>query len=132
MNTNLELLKKLSARGKTSSELNQSLVSRIDFDIDKNYLNYILDTNGGEGFLGQSYVLLYEVNDLLALNPYYEDHDFCNRIFVIGSNGGDCAYAIKKETSEFLALPFLDMNEEACQFIGKNFNEFLGSLSADS
>jgi hypothetical protein len=126
--TTTDLLNKLNRRSKPSEDLVQSLLNKIDFNIDPEYLTFVKTSNGGEGFLNANYLLLYEIEDLIALNPYYEDHDFCNQIFAIGSNGGNDLYAVRKTNSEFITVPFLDMNEEESKIMGANFNEFLNYL----
>lgn len=126
--SNEELLENLKEIHKPTEELRLSLLDKIDFKIDNEYLNYILSKNGSEGFLGKNYLSLYGIDDLIALNPYYEGEDFCNEIFVIGSNGADNAFAIKKQNTEFIVVPFLGMDGDSAKTLGGTFNEFLNYL----
>jgi hypothetical protein len=67
-----------------------SLSKKIDFEIDDDYLDFIKRFNGAEGFLGQdSFVLFWNIDDLLALNPYYEDNEESEKLFFFGTDGSN-------------------------------------------
>jgi hypothetical protein len=130
MTPSKELLSLINLKPKPSEAEIKELMKKIDFKIDAEYLAFIQSADGGEGNIGENYLILYTTEELTSMNPYYEDEDYAEKIFVIGSDGGDTAYAIKKDNSQFVSVPFLDMKESESKDFGKTFSDFLNNLNA--
>lgn len=107
------------------------LKAKFDFGIDPEYVHFITLHNGASGIIGNNFLRLWNIDDVCALNPYYEhDHDggYSSRLFFIGSNGGDAGYAIRKIDGIFIEVPFIGMSEEDGVEMGHDFRAFLHYL----
>lgn len=105
------------------------LIEKIDFDIDKDYLDFIKTYNGGEGFVGEEFLSLWFISDIIKMNPYYKEDTYAKSIFFFGSNGGDAGYGFRKSDGVVFEVPYIDMSQECSIMLGSNFKEFLISLS---
>src|ERR1044072_7362040 len=57
------------------------------------YARFLQQTNGGEGFLGNAYVILWRVEELIEMNKAYEVTEYAPGLFLFGSDGGGEAFA---------------------------------------
>jgi hypothetical protein len=81
-NTLKTSLSKLETNPQPSPSLLNDFLSNIDFDLDKDYIEFINNSNGSEGSLSEdSYVTFWKIEDVLALNPYYDDVEECEKLF---------------------------------------------------
>ncbi len=60
----------------------------------QSYTNFMLKHNGGEGDIGETWLILYRIEELQIINDEYEFSDFLPKHIVIGSNGGEEFYGI--------------------------------------
>jgi hypothetical protein len=58
----------------------------LEFPID--YVSFLTATNGGEGMIGDTYIMLWPVEELEELNAACEVKEFAPELLLIGSNGG--------------------------------------------
>lgn len=75
-------------------------MNKIDFKADEDFILFIKEYNGAEGFLNEdTFVLFWNIDDIIALNPYYVEIQDCDSLFFFGNNGSNLGYAfdIKKE-----------------------------------
>ena len=64
--------------------------------------------NGGEGFIGDAFVQLYKVEELLEMNCGYKFQEFFPGFFLFGSDGGGEAFAFcVAESNAVYRLPFV-------------------------
>ena len=57
-------------------------------------------THGGAGFIGQRYVHVWRAEDLVEVNRAYKIAEFFPHFFLIGSDGGEEAYACDVSENE--------------------------------
>ncbi|MNT72535.1 hypothetical protein D3C72_2111440 [compost metagenome] len=106
------------------------MTSQIDFSLPQEFLLFLNEFNGGEGFVGEnSYVILWKTSDLIEFNHGYMVNEFAPELFLIGSDGGGTAYAIRKIDGTFVQVPFIGMSIEESEKCGDDFKEFLEYLS---
>ena len=60
----------------------------------QSYIDFMLKHNGGEGDIGQTWLLLYRIEELKKINDEYGLSDILPNHIVIGSNGGEEFYGI--------------------------------------
>ncbi|NOU92498.1 hypothetical protein GC093_04515 [Paenibacillus sp. LMG 31456] len=64
---------------------------RIKFPVD--YVEFRLQTNGGEGTIGESgYLRLWKIGEIVQGNVEYSVHEFAPGLIIIGSDVGGAAY----------------------------------------
>lgn len=114
-----------------TSEVSRLCV-KADFKLDSDYIDFISSHNGASGILGIQNLILWNIEDVCALNPYYDpvqDKGHSNQFFFIGSNGADAGYAIRKADGVFIEIPFIGMEDEVPNELGIGFKSFLQLLS---
>ncbi|HEY5750634.1 MAG TPA: SMI1/KNR4 family protein [Chryseolinea sp.] len=102
--------------------------SRADFKLPNGYLEFLSTSNGAEGQLEGSYLILWPIEELFSLNEGYYVDEFAPGFFIIGSDGSGTAFAFDKLTGEFYEMPFIGMSREEAVFRAKDFAGLINSL----
>jgi len=104
--------------------------ANLKFVLPADYVQFLLRSNGGEGFIGESYVILDRVEELIKFNAGYEDDDFVPWFFFFGSNGGGegFAYDLSSPALPIIAIPFIGLEPSVALPLGADFASFLESL----
>jgi len=108
----------------TETEVKEFL-SKIDFLLPNGYLEFFKNTNGAEIYSSEEYLLLCPITDLFILNEEYTVETFIPDFFLIGSDGGDTAYAIERNTGKIFEMPFIGMSKDEALFRFEDFNKLL-------
>jgi hypothetical protein len=108
----------------------KKLEAEINFIFPEDYFAFMMDSNGGEGSIGESYLTLWKIEDLEELNEAYGVQDFAPGLLIIGSDGGDTAYCMdtRSESKPFVSVPFIGMDLSEVRECGNNLGEFLEYL----
>lgn len=72
------------------------------------YLEFMQEHNGGEGDIGESWLVLYPLEDLQEINDDYEINEYLPNNVIIGSNGSEELYGIDSEGNYFNIPTILD------------------------
>jgi hypothetical protein len=119
-------MESLSKIGSPTSQEITTLLNKIDFKIDLDYLDFIKNYNGGEGFLNKNnFVQFWNINQLIEFNPYYLDEPYCKNLFFFATDGSNLGYAFNKIENEILGFDLLEISENGKTIISKSFVEFL-------
>lgn len=86
------------------------------------YVEYLRQANGGEGFVGGRYVILWSIQDLAELNRAYEVETYAPGLLLFGSNGGGEAYAFSGGAT-VVRVPFVGMSLELVELVGPGFGD---------
>ena len=71
------------------------------------FVQYVNSCCSGEGMIGEnSYLMLWDKEEVEELNDAYEVNEFLENCILIGSDGGDTAYGIDKN-GKFFSVPFI-------------------------
>ena len=62
--------------------------------LSKDYIEFMKKHNGGEGDIGETWLILYPLAELQEINDAYEIEEFLPGHIIIGSNGGGELYGI--------------------------------------
>lgn len=123
-------LDKLSKNEIPTQSLYERFLEKIDFNIDGDYLNFISQNDGAEGDIGkEKYLSLWDIENILACNPYYEDVEVCNNLLFFGTDGSNYGYAFNKKTNKIIGIDFLDIGSVPPDEIANSFKEFLTNLN---
>ncbi|MCU0484560.1 MAG: SMI1/KNR4 family protein [Anaerolineales bacterium] len=103
----------------------------LNIEFPQQYVDWLLLSNGGEGEVGNSYLALWCLEEIIPLNEAYEVHEFIPGIILIGSDGGDTAFGIDTYVSPhpFIEVPFIGMDRKEIRVCGETFADFLDYLS---
>lgn len=106
------------------------LMKKLDFPIDTDFLQFIEQHDGAEGFLSHSnFVLFWNLEDLVSLNPYYPEVEASKQLFFIGSDGSNFGYAFNKNTGQIVGIDFMEIGRVEPKILASSFFEFLSKLA---
>lgn len=95
------------------------------------YREFMLRSNGLEGFIGKRhYLVLWPVERIAELNAAYGVSEFAPGLLLIGSDGGDSAYAFdtRLESSPLVEVPFIGMSLNELKRKDSSFAALLSRL----
>lgn len=70
------------------------------------YLDFMAAHNGGEGDIGETWFVLFTLEELAEMNEAYETQKYLPGCVIIGSNGGEELYGIDSD-GNFFNVPAL-------------------------
>jgi hypothetical protein len=97
----------------------------------KEYIEFLLHANGGEGVIGDNaYLVLWRVEDLPEINAGYQVQIYAPGFVMFGSDGGGEAFAfdMRSQVKGIVMLPFVGMAVDEIQHVAHNFWHFLEQL----
>jgi hypothetical protein len=94
------------------------------------YAKFLQQANGGEGFVGNAYVILWRVEELLEMNKAYQVAEYAPGLFLFGSDGGGEAFAFdtRSDAKPIVSVPFVGMELKLARPVAPNFKAFLQEL----
>jgi len=95
------------------------------------YLAAVSEFGGREGFLGDTYLRLYRLDELVALNVAYQVPELLPEIILFGSNGTGNAFAFPLWKEGVVQVPFVPLSKGVGKQCSSTFREFVEQL-ADS
>jgi len=124
------LLAKFNGNPPTDTSSLRKLESDAGFCLPEDYAQFLQQTNGGEGFIGSTYLILWCVGDLIEMNEAYQVADYAPGLFLFGSDGGGEAFAfdMRTDAKPIVSVPFVGMELELIQPLGSTFKAFLDVL----
>jgi hypothetical protein len=96
----------------------------------EDYLATVGEFGGREGFLGESYLRLYRLQELPALNLAYQVPELSPEIIVFGSNGGGEALAFSLDGAGVVEVPFIPLSIEHAERRAPTFGELISGMAA--
>jgi len=129
-------IKNLKLKPPATEDNLKILEQRIDICLPVEYREFMLNSNGAEGFIGNSYLQIWSVEQTMKLNERSAaDETLClfnesKPVVCFASDGGGTYYAFDKRTDDssiiaFSAISIVSEEHEQC---GDTFNKFLQHL----
>lgn len=111
----------------------ESAEAKLGIVFPRDYVEFLLLSNGGEGFVGNNYLIMWEVGNLCSNNEEYEVAVNAPGLLLFGSNGGSEAYAFDRryQHCNIVRVPFVAMNLEDTIIFSQSFVDFLGRLYSE-
>src|SRR4051794_22631439 len=110
-------------RSLTAGEL-VTFIDSINFELPKGFIEFFSQSNGATICNGNGCIVLWPLTDMVRLNREYYVDRLAPDYFIFGSDGGDIAYCIEKETGHIYDMPFVGMLCDVC-LVSETFTEFL-------
>lgn len=104
--------------------------SEAAFRLPEDYTQFLQQADGGEGFVGNTYIILWRVGELLEMNRSYQIAEYAPDLFLFGSDGGGEAFAFDTRTiaKTIVSVPFVGMDLKLARPIASGFTVFLEEL----
>jgi hypothetical protein len=117
-----------------SPEVIQSVESALGLGLPADYVDLIGTINGGEGLVGNHYLMLWRIDDLLPFNKEYEVEQYAPGLLLFGSSGGGEAYAfdLRSDSPPVVSVPFIGMDAKLAIVVAQTFLSFIDGLSAQT
>lgn len=134
MDTHIQqYLKSLELNKPADPNVVRKVEDQLGFQFPEEYVKFLLHSNGGEGPIGDNYLQLWGVEELIEDNEAYSVEEFAPGLWIIGSDGGDTAYCLDTRSKEmpFVSMPFIGMDLDEVESCGSTFKEFLDFLSKE-
>jgi hypothetical protein len=114
----------------TSREEIERVQRKLSFRLPNDYVEFMLTKNGGEGFIGKSYLVLWKIEELISMNNAYHVAEFASDLFLFGSDGGGEAFGFdtRSEAPRIVSIPFVAMEIEDAKVVATDFESFLSAL----
>jgi hypothetical protein len=82
------------------------LKNNMNFDYPSDYFDFISLHNGGEGELGEGYLALWSIEDMLETNSIQKKEApmFYDKYWIFGSNSGIFQYVFSKKDRTILEI----------------------------
>ncbi len=93
------------------------------------YLEAVAEVGGREGFLGGTYLRLYRLEELMALNFEYEVPELFPEVLMFASNGCGEAFAFPIGQSSVVQVPLIPLASEYAEYRAMGFTEFVKMLA---
>lgn len=102
----------------------------MNASLPSDYLSFLRTSNGGEGMLGQNYVIFWKVEELPEMNKAYQVEEYAPGLFLFGSDGGGEAFAFdtRLDSWQVVAVPFVGMDLQYATPLASSFTDFLKGL----
>src|SRR4051812_43533828 len=92
----------------------ERLSSSFGVTLPSDYLDFLRQHNGGEGFIGDNYVIFWKAEELVRFNHEYEVEKYAPGILLFGSSGGGEGYGFDTDSGAMpiVCIPFIGMARE--------------------
>lgn len=116
-----------------SAEIIESLSSDLGVSLPAEYLDFLRQHNGGEGFIGQSYIVLWKAEQIIDFNREYEVEKYAPGIILFGSSGGGEGYGFDAQSADIhiVRIPFIGMNRRYAKFVATKFSSLFSHIGAN-
>jgi hypothetical protein len=124
------LLTKFNGNPPSDTAAIRQFETESGFRLPDDYARFLQQANGGEGFVGNAYVILWRVEELPELNKAYQVTEYAPGLFLFGSDGGGEAFAFdtRTDTNPIVAVPFVGMELKLARPVAQSFEAFLEEL----
>jgi hypothetical protein len=108
------------------------LSSRLGAALPQDYLDFLRRHNGGEGFIGDNYIVFWKAEELADFNREYEVEQYAPGILLFGSDGGGEGYGFDTQSAAMpiVRVPFIGMERRYATFIARDFPDLFAKLAA--
>lgn len=125
-----QLLKRFNPNPPAHADDIRRIQQELQFSIPDPYIAFLEHANGGEGFVGEAYLILWRLEELSEMNRAYEVAQNAPDLFLFGSDGGGegLGFDMRLDARPVISVPFIGMNLETARPIAPNFDSFLEVL----
>jgi len=107
-----------------------ALSSNLGVTLPKHYTKFLKEHNGGEGFIGESYIIFFKAEELVDFNREYQVEKYAPGILLFASNGGGEAYGFDTHDVEMpiVRIPFIFMERQSAETIARDLADLFATL----
>ena len=109
----------------------EELNPKFGVTLPHDYLDFLRQHNGGEGFIGENYIIFWKAEELADFNREYEVEEYAPGILLFGSDGGGEGYGFDTESvaMPIVRVPFIGMERRYAISVAKDFPDLFTQLA---
>ena len=109
----------------------EDLSSRLGVNLPADYLEFLRQHDGGEGFIGDNYIILWKAEELADFNREYEVEKYAPGILLFGADGGGEGYGFdtQSEGMPIVRVPFIGMERRYATPVVARFTDLFAKLA---
>jgi hypothetical protein len=109
----------------------EELSSSLGVALPSDYLDFLRHHNGGEGFIGDNYIVFWKAEDLADFNREYEVEKYAPGILLFGSDGGGEGYGFDAQSvaMPIVRVPFIGMERRYATPVAKDIPDLFAKLA---
>ena len=125
-----ELTKKFNVNPPASIDAIRQFEAESGVLLQEDYAAFLMQSNGGDGFIGRSYASLWRVEELIERNRGYQVSEFAPGLLLFGSDGGGEAFAFDRRSDEqpVVRVPFTPLELKEVLAVATSFEGFIDAL----
>lgn len=114
-----------------SEEAIRAAATSVGVGLPTDYAQFLREHNGGEGFIGDNYLILWKAEELIPFNREYEVEQYAPGILLFGSNGGGEGYGFDSRAATMLIVrvPFIGMDLRYAIVVASDFTDLFTQLA---
>lgn len=95
------------------------------------YVQFLREHDGGEGFIGDNYLILWKAEELNPFNREYEVEQYAPGILLFGSDGGGEGYGFdtRDAAMPIVRVPFIGMDLSYATVVASSFTDLCIQLA---
>lgn len=100
----------------------------------EDYKAFLLKHDGGEGFIGEHYFVLWSSTELVAFNQDYQVQKLAPGLISFASTGGGEGFAFDMTSAPYSVtqFPFIGLRREDALPVARSFTHLLERMSTES
>lgn len=116
--------------GATEEALRDAVAS-LAHSLPLDYMQFLREYNGGEGYVGDNYLILWRVEELSIFNREYEVDQYAPGLLLFGSNGGGEGYGFDTRSADMpvVRVPFIGMDLQYATPTADSFSDLFVQLA---
>lgn len=128
---NEKLLEEFSTKEGAKESAITDAETALQCSLPLDYKEFLEKINGGEGFIGENYLILWTAEELAQFNRDYQVEDYAPGLILFGSDGGGEGYAFDTRIApmSIVQVPFIGMNLAYARAMAPSFSEFITTLA---
>ncbi len=105
----------------------KKIVNELGIEFDSGYKEFLLWSDGGEGYIGYNYISLWSLSSLVQLNKDYQIKKYLgDKYFVFGTNGNNICYGFDfLNSGSIFTLSLEDLDQNEIIILAKDFDDFI-------
>ncbi|PJL06555.1 SMI1/KNR4 family protein [Stenotrophomonas maltophilia] len=110
------------------------LSTRVGLTLPESYIEFFKAHDGGEGFIGDDYIIFWRVEEVVDFNREYEVETYAPGIFLFASNGGGEGYGFDTLDVEMpvVRVPFVGMDRQYAISVARDIPDLFARLAGQS
>lgn len=107
------------------------LSAHLGVVLPESHIEFLKMHDGGEGFIGDNYIIFWKAEELVDFNREYEVETYAPGIFLFASNGGGEGYGFDTLDAAVpvVRIPFIGMNRQYAISVARDLPDLFALLA---